>query len=188
MIGGNKNDVSDVHFWAEFLELPVRKANAVMKFETSSIIVSGKGVFQSKDEKNWKKRIPAFETKCLRKLFGISYLEHKTCDWVRSKINFLDPQEPLLASVNRQKLAWFGHVNCHGSLSQTILQGTLEGGHCYGWQKKWWLDNIKEWTFLPMPELLTMASCRKGWKRISAESSLMSLWQPSQLRNWTELN
>ena len=35
------------------------------------------------------------------------------------------------------------------------------------------MDNVKEWTSLPMPELLTMASCRKVWKRISAESSLM---------------
>ena len=33
----------------------------------------------------------------MRKLFHISYLEHKTNHWVWSKINFLvDPQEPLL--------------------------------------------------------------------------------------------
>ena len=36
------------------------------------------------------------------------------------------------------------------------------------------MDNIKEWTSLPMPELLTMASCRKDWKIISAEPSVMS--------------
>ena len=37
-----------------------------------------------------EKRIQAFETKCLRKLLHISYLEeHKTNDWVRSKIKFL---------------------------------------------------------------------------------------------------
>ena len=51
------------------------------------------------------KRIQAFETKCLRKLLRISYLEHKTNDWFRSKINFLVvPQEPLLATVRRRKL------------------------------------------------------------------------------------
>ena len=33
-----------------------------------------------------KKRIQAFETKCMRKLLHISYLEHKTNDWVRSMI------------------------------------------------------------------------------------------------------
>ena len=37
-------------------------------------------------------------------------------------------QEPLLATVERQKLAWFGHVTSHDSLFQTIRQGTLEGG------------------------------------------------------------
>ena len=29
-----------------------------------------------------------------------------------------------------------------------------------GWQRKCWMDNSKEWTSLPIPELLTMASSR----------------------------
>ena len=33
-----------------------------------------------------KEKIQAFEAKYLRKLLRISYLEHKTNDWVRSKI------------------------------------------------------------------------------------------------------
>ena len=104
-----------------------------------------------------------------------SYLEHKTNDWVRGKINFLvGPQEPLLATVKRRKLAWFGHVTRHVSLSKTILQGTLASGRRRDRQRKCWLDDIKEWTYLPMPELLTRASQRKDWKRISAESSFMS--------------
>ena len=36
------------------------------------------------------------------------------------------------------------------------------------------MDNIKEWTSLPMPELFSMAFCRKDSKRISAELSLLS--------------
>ena len=68
-----------------------------------------------------KKRIQAFETKCTRKLLRVSYLEHKTNDWLRSKIIFLvGPLEPLLAIVTRQKLAWFGHVTRHDSLSKTV--------------------------------------------------------------------
>ena len=41
--------------------------------------------------KNKKKinRIQAFETKCLRKVLRISYLEHKINNWVRSEIIFL---------------------------------------------------------------------------------------------------
>ena len=46
------------------------------------------------------------------------------------------------------------------------------------WPKtKCWMDNIKleEWTSLPVPKLFATASCRKDWKRISAESSIVSL-------------
>ena len=39
---------------------------------------------------------------------------------------------------------------------------------------------------LPIPELLTMASCRKDWKRISADSSVMSSDDP--VSQGTELN
>ena len=74
-------------------------------------------------------RIQAFKTMCLWKLLHKSCWEYKTNDWVLSKINFLvGLQELLLATVKRQKLAWFRHVTCHDSFYKTILQGTLEGG------------------------------------------------------------
>ena len=83
-------------------------------------------------------------------------------------------QDPLLATVKRRKLARFGHVTHHDSISETILRGTLEGGRRRGRQRKCWMDNIKEWTSLPMSILPTRASCRKDWKRISADSSFVS--------------
>ena len=105
---------------------------------------------------------------------------------MRSQISFLlGPQEPLLVTVKRRKLAWFGYVTRHDSLSN-ILQGTLEGGQRRGRQRKCRMDNIKEWTFLPMPELLIMAFCRKGGRRTSAESSVMSPDDP--IGQGTELN
>ena len=95
---------------------------------------------------------------------------------VRSKSNFIvGPQEPLPATVRRRKLALFEHVTRHDSLSKIILQGTLEGGRRRGRQRKCWMDNIKKKkrTSLLMSKL-TMASCRKDWERISAESSPLS--------------
>ena len=131
-----------------------------------------------------QKRIQAFETKCTRKVLYISYLEHKTNDWVRSKINSrVGPQEPLLTTVKTRKLAWFGHVTRQDSLSKTILQGTLEGGRRRGRRRKCWMDNVKEWAPLPMSELLTRAFCRKDRKRTSAESFLMSHRQPNQSKD-----
>ena len=80
-------------------------------------------------------RIQTF--KCLSKLLHVSYLEHKTNDWVRNKINFLaGPQEPFLAIVKRRELAWFGHFTRHDSLSRANLQGTLESGRRRGQHRK----------------------------------------------------
>ena len=144
-----------------------------ISFETlvTSILLYGCETWTLLDDSG--KRIHAFETKCRRKLLCISYLQHKTNDWIRSKINFVvGSQEPLLATGTRRKLAWFGHVTRHDSLSRTVLQGTLEGGRRRGRQRKCPIYNI-EWTFLPMPELLTRASSRKDWKRITAESFLV---------------
>ena len=84
--------------------------------------------------------------------------------WMRrSKINFLvSPQEPLLATLNRQETETCMVRTSH--TPKTTRQGTLEGGQRSGQQRKCLVDNIKEWTSLPMPELLTRASSRKDWK------------------------
>ena len=71
-------------------------------------------------------------------------------------------------------------------LSKIILQDTLEAWWRHGGRRKCWMDDIREWISLPMPELFTQTSSRKAWKRISAESSLMSPWQPNRSRDWTE--
>ena len=110
---------------------------------------------------------------CYLKFIPISFLKNGTNDWVRSKINFPVGQQKLLATVKRLKLAWFEHVTCHENLSKIILQGTLEGGRRRGPEKICWTENVKEWTLLLMPDLLTRAFYRKDWKKFSAESSLM---------------
>ena len=75
-----------------------------------------------------EKKIHAFKNKCLRKLLRISYHEHKTNEHVRNIVtSLMGPQEPNLATVKRRKLAWFGHVTRHNTLSKTILQCTLKG-------------------------------------------------------------
>ena len=69
------------------------------------------------------------------------------------------------------------------SLSLELAQNGLEGGR----RRTSWTDNVKAWTSLPMPELLTMVSCMKDWKRDSAESSLMFPRGIYQSRDWGEL-
>ena len=66
----------------------------------ASILLYGCEIWTKLDDS--EKRIQAFETECLRELLRVSYLEHKTNDWVRGKINFLArPQESLLATATR---------------------------------------------------------------------------------------
>ena len=45
-----------------------------------------------------------------------------------AKSTSLRVQRNLLATGEKWKLAWFRYVTRHDSLSETILQGTLEGG------------------------------------------------------------
>ena len=128
----------------------------------------------------------------MRKLLCISYLGHKTNDWVQSKISLLvGPQEPLLATVKRWKLAWSGHVTRHNILSKPSSRH-CGGWWCCGWQRKCWMDHFKEWTSLPMPELLTRASCRKDWKMEDDLCWIVPHVSPmTELvkgLNWTELN
>lgn len=122
-----------------------------------------------------ERRIQTFETKCLRKLLRISYFEHKTNDYVRSMVkNLVGPQEPLLATAKRRKLAWFGHIVRHDNLSKTIMQGTVEGRRRRGRQRKSWCDNIQDWTDKSMPDLLSIAANRQAWRRMTAASIFMS--------------
>ena len=71
---------------------------------------------------------------------------------------------------------------------QTVLQGTLVVWQRRGRRMKCWMDNVKEWTSLPVPDLLTVTSCTKDWKRICAESSFVAPRRPNRSRDWTELN
>ena len=121
-----------------------------------------------------ERKIQAFETKCLRKLLHISYTEHKIYDYVWSIVkNLVGPQKPLLATIRRWKLAWFGHVMWHDSLSKTITQGTVKGRWRHGQQKKSWFDNTKDWTQMTLSDLLSMTANRKAW-RMSASLALRS--------------
>ena len=75
------------------------------------------------------KKILTFVTKSKRKPLHISYFEHKTNDWVQSKIKFLvGPQEPLLELLR--------NGNSHDS-GMTHTTTTSPSGHLGGWSAPW---------------------------------------------------
>ena len=91
---------------------------------------------------------------------------------------------PLLAIVKRRKLAWFGHVTRHNTLSKTILQGTVEGGRRKGRPRKSWTEDIKVWTQAEMPALLEKASDRHRWRRLSSTASSCPPHDPVSHETW----
>ena len=58
-------------------------------------------------------------------------------------------------------LSGLGMSHATTASPKTILQDTFEDGPRRGRQRKCWvMDNIKQWTSLPLPDLLTSTSCR----------------------------
>ena len=119
-----------------------------------------------------EKRLQAFENKCMRRMLQISYTEHRTNADVWKSVTFLvGQQEPLLATVKRRKMAWFGHIIRHNTLSKTILQGTVEGSRRQGRPRKSWTENVKEWTSQTLPELLVAAPQQQKWHQMAADAA-----------------
>jgi hypothetical protein len=88
-------------------------------------------------------------------------------------------QEQLLSVVKHRKLAWYGHVTRHDSLSKTILQGTVYGSQRRGGQRKTWIDNIKEWTGLSVSTLLLVAERRDQWRTLCGDTSALTPLRPT---------
>ena len=72
------------------------------------------------------------------------------------------------------------YVDCHSICSCSVYEfvgevlkfinaatRVLEVGRRRGRQRKCWMDKIKEWTSLATPELLTRASSRRDWMRMT---------------------
>ena len=91
-----------------------------------------------------EKRTQAFEMRCYRRLFNISYKDHVTNEQVRRKIQAaIGEYNELLTLIKKRKLRWFCHVSRSSGLAKTILQGIVKGKRKRGRQKKRWEDNIK---------------------------------------------
>ena len=69
---------------------------------------------------------------------------------------------------------WFGSEKVSPSSFFLFFSVHLISWRHHGRQRKCWMDIVKEWLSLPIPELPTMASRKKVLKRISADLSLVS--------------
>ena len=119
-----------------------------------------------------ERRIAAFEMIFFRRILKISYRDHITNISVMQAISeAAGPQKPLLATVKRRKLQWFGDATRHNTLAKEILQGTVKGGGKRGRPQQMCMDNTREWTGLEPHELCNAAQDRPRWRKISVEAS-----------------
>ena len=71
---------------------------------------------------NITEKMQAFENKSHRKLLCITYKEGKINIVVKNKINTLiGTFEPLLQTIRRRKLKWFGHTSRYNSITKNCL-------------------------------------------------------------------
>ena len=132
--------------------------------------------------------IQAFETKCMNKLLCISYLEHKTNDWVRSKSNSLWVNRNLL-----WQLSWDG--NLHGSGRSHVTRASPKPSF---WAP-WWvgdavigrgkmLDGQRQRTDVPARD----RTAHNDLLQKTAKENLcwivcLDPWRPNRLKDRTEL-
>ena len=125
----------------------------------------------------FQRRIQAMEMRCYRKILRISYKE------VRAKTQqAIGPHEDLPTIVKRRKLQWYGHVSRSLGLAKTILQGTENGTRRQGRQRKWWEDNIREWTGRGFGKSQRVVENWEKWRKLVAKSSVVPQ-RPSRLRD-----
>ncbi|GFO31515.1 eukaryotic translation initiation factor 3 subunit f [Plakobranchus ocellatus] len=112
------------------------------------------------------------ETRCYRRLLGISYKDHITNEEVSRRIeNAIEPHVDLLVIVRQRKLKWYGHTTRSSGLAKTIMQDTVNGSRRRGGQKKRWEDDIGEWTGMELRNTLRKAEDREEWKAVVRRSS-----------------
>ena len=80
---------------------------------------------------------------------------------------------PLLTTVRKRKLKWYGPVTRSDGLTKMILLGTIEGKRRRGRQKKKkWTDIIEEWTGKSFAKTQALAHNRQDWSKLVRKSSL----------------
>ena len=77
------------------------------------------------------------------------------------KFNHLGKCEPLLSTIKRRKLTYFGHICRHEILTNTILQGKMEGTRGRGRPRNNWMMNINKWLKKLTSELLRKVDDRE---------------------------
>ena len=62
------------------------------------------------------------------------------------------------------------------------MQGTVRGGRRQDRERKWWEDNVREWTGLELAKSKRAVENQENWRKLVAKSSVVPQ-RPSLLRD-----
>ena len=88
-----------------------------------------------------ERRISAFETKCLRRIAGITYIDRVSNEDLRK---LLRCPCTIMDRVRSQQLCWLGHIQrmSANQLPKITFKGRVHGTHPRGLPRKRWTDNF----------------------------------------------
>ena len=107
------------------------------------------------------RRLAAFETKCLRRIAGITYLDRISNFELLERLKV---QQTILMKIQLQQLRWLGHVQrmSRSRLPKITFEGQIHGSRPRGRPPKRWKEN-----FAPhrLSDLLRLAEDREAYRR-----------------------
>ena len=98
-------------------------------------------------------------------MLKISWTTKTTNDEVLKRMN---PKVRLTETIKQKKLKYFGHVCRHDTLQNRLLNGSTTGRRRRGRPREKYVDNIKTWTGMGLPELMGTAGRRRTWRHVAS--------------------
>ena len=111
-------------------------------------------------------KLEAFEMWLYRRMFRISWKEHKTNGEVLYKMK---TKRSLLNTIKKRKCQYFGHIVRGNGVQRLLMEGRINGRRGRGRPRTMWTDNIKEWTKY---HIMTVSE----WHKIENDEDP---WQPT---------
>ena len=111
-----------------------------------------------------EQKINAFEMRSYRKLLKVQWTEKRTNDSIRKQLGNI-PENWLLDTILRRKLAYFGHIKRHDCLEKQIFEGIVEGKRGRGRPKRIWSQDVSDRLHTTVAEAGRRALSRDAFRR-----------------------
>ena len=101
-------------------------------------------------------------------------------------------ERQLLNRIKLRKLRYFGHIARHPSIESDLTLEMMPGTGRLGGQRRQWLDDVKDWARMGLPDLVHLEEDRKGFSKfihrtVKAQHGVLQLQTCTLCSNWHTL-